>query len=79
MTIRSYLKIKKIENVKIDVDVVMESEKHENKRKSTFRRNIRISGTHDEVLKKRILLVAEKCPVHAVLKGEIEIISEIED
>ncbi|MBD0849297.1 bifunctional alpha/beta hydrolase/OsmC family protein [Maribacter arenosus] len=43
----------------------------------TFERQIKITGNFDDKQLKRLLQIADKCPVHKTLSGEAQIISEL--
>ena len=43
----------------------------------TFNREIKITGTLDEAQIKRILQIADKCPVHKTLHNEIQVITKL--
>lgn len=42
-----------------------------------FRRAIHVEGSLDEEQRKRLLQIAERCPVHRLLAGQTEIISRV--
>lgn len=86
MTIQMYARRKnwEVTNVTVHVD---HSRKHAEDCEScedasakieTFIRKIVLEGELSEEQKKRLLEIAEKCPVHKTLAGEIQIINQVE-
>jgi len=71
-TLRMYMDMKKWEVVEIVVDVEMIEDKPN--KITHFKREIQfIGGTLDEDQRKRLLTIAEKCPVHKVISGNVGI------
>lgn len=76
-TLKMYLDTKKWEVDKINVEVVAEQDKETNT--TTFNRVVTFEGDNlTEENKKRLLIVANKCPMHNVLMGEIIINTDLE-
>jgi putative redox protein len=48
-------------------------------RVDVFRRRIRLAGDLDAEQRKRLLEIADRCPVHRTLEGEIRIETEFEE
>jgi putative redox protein len=69
MTIKMYAQRKDwpLENTEIDVDI------KESPGKATFERMIRLIGPLDETQRKRLLEIADHCPVHKTLSSVIKI------
>lgn len=71
-TLRMYMNRKKWEATQIIVEVEMIEDKVNNV--TNFKREIQFIGhTLDEEQKKRLLIIAEKCPVHKLLTGSVAI------
>ncbi len=60
-------------------EVRMEVELLENDESSLFSRKIELIGNLDEAQKKRLLFVANSCPVHKILSHPIEFHTQIAD
>lgn len=75
ITLRMYINHKNlpIEDIKVDVDV----ETDKANKTSVFKRQIHIHGHYDESVGKRLLSVANACPIHKILEGSIHITSEL--
>jgi putative redox protein len=58
-----------------NVDVALEQQKVEGGHE--IRRTIRLDGPLDDEQRRRLLEIAEKCPVHKTLTGEIRIASKL--
>ena len=84
MTIRMYARRKKIALTHVSVDVIhdkIHAEDCSDCETSTgkvdqFRRVIRLEGTLDDETRKRLIEIADKCPVHRTLESEIRIVTE---
>lgn len=63
----------KLDEVAIEVDFIRNLKLN----KTTFTKNIRISGDLDEEQHAKLYEIAGRCPVHKMLAGEIEINSEL--
>lgn len=69
-TLRMYLNMKKWEVDQIIVHVEMEDDK--TNKVGVFKREIQFKGgSLDEDQKKRLLTIAEKCPVHRIITGNV--------
>lgn len=80
MTMRMYSDFKKFDVGKISVEVshkkvhakdcleCAESQKNEGGKIDVFERKIMIEGLEDEALAKKMLIIADKCPVHKTLE-----------
>lgn len=73
ITLRMYSDQKKWEIGEIDVDVELESTETE----TIFHRKIRFGSSITEEMKNRLLLVADKCPVHKIFSKGIKINTEL--
>ncbi|MDO9001320.1 MAG: OsmC family protein [Bacteroidota bacterium] len=69
ITLRMYSDRKEWPLEKIEVDVELNRDNENNI--TNFTRNIRLVGTLDDEQKKRLLLIADKCPVHKILSHQI--------
>lgn len=77
-TLRMYLNMKKWEVDEIVVQVEMEDDKPN--QVANFKREIQfVGGTLDEAQKKRLLTIAEKCPVHRIITGNVNIETSIQN
>lgn len=77
-TLRMYLNMKKWEVDEIVVQVEMEDDKPN--QVANFKREVQfIGGTLDEAQKKRLLTIAEKCPVHRIITGNVNIETTIQN
>ncbi len=93
ITLRMYAQRKKWPVTHIGVDVAYkksgfgadkrrggsDSDRPGNMMKSIFTRKITIEGDLDEAQLKRMLTIADKCPVHKMLEAETEIRTELVD
>lgn len=61
------------------IDVKIKFEKEDNTDHSKFTRNIQLIGNLDETQRKRLLTVANSCPIHKVLSNPIEISTKLTD
>jgi len=70
-TVRMYADQKKwsLEEVKVDVEL----ERNDSANKTIFTRKINFTGMLDESQRKRLMAVANACPVHKILSNPIEI------
>jgi len=70
-TVRMYADQKKwsLEEVKVDVEL----ERNDSANKTVFTRKINFTGMLDESQRKRLMAVANACPVHKILSNPIEI------
>ncbi|MCO5233017.1 MAG: OsmC family protein [Chitinophagales bacterium] len=75
ITLRMYINHKNILAEDISVEVNLEFDK--STQTTTYIRRIQIDGEFDEAVKKRLLAVANACPVHKMLSGTVNIQSEI--
>lgn len=69
ITLRMYANRKKIDVTKIDV--LVSSEQLDGK--TVFRRNVEITGVLNEEQHKRMLQIANACPIHKILTNPIEV------
>ena len=84
MTIRMYARRKKwpLEHVSVDVthDKIHAADcdhcETENGKVDQFRRVITLTGDLDDDQRNRLMAIADKCPVHRTLEGEIDIVTE---
>ena len=74
-TVRMYADRKQwpLEEVKVDIDL----EKDEAANKTMINRRIKFIGSLDEGQRKRLLVVANACPIHKILSNPIEIETEL--
>lgn len=75
ITLTMYANHKKWEIDEIKVDVSFEKDAKNNK--TTFKREVHISGNLDEKQRFRLLTVADACPMHKILMNTIEIETEV--
>lgn len=75
ITLRMYINHKNLPIDDIHVEVDLEVDK--TNKTSTFNRKIWIHGHYDESVGKRLLAVANACPIHKILEGNIHITSEL--
>ena len=73
ITLRMYANRKNIplEKIRVEVNAERDSEK------TLFQRQIYLEGTLDEVQRKKLLDIANACPVHRTLTHPIEIITSL--
>ena len=79
ITLRMYADRKKWPVTHIGVDVSYKKSGIGADMKSVFVRKITIEGALDEDQLKRMLQIADKCPVHKMLEAETEIRTELVD
>ncbi|MAZ72476.1 MAG: osmotically inducible protein C [Flavobacteriaceae bacterium] len=85
MTIQMYAKRKKwdVQNVQVDISynkqhaTDCENCEDENTKIDTFVREIKFEGNLDEKQLKRLLQIADKCPVHKTLHSETQILTKL--
>ena len=85
MTIQMYVKRKgwDLQNVEVHTSYgkthAIDCEDCENtsSKIDTFNREIKLTGTLDEAQIKRILQIADKCPVHKTLHNEIQVVTKL--
>ncbi len=77
ITLRMYAQRKKWPVSHISVDVAYKKSGFGAEIKSVFTRKITIEGDLDEVQLKRMMAIADKCPVHKMLEAETEIRTEL--
>ncbi len=77
ITLRMYAERKKWPVSHISVDVSYKKSGFGTDMKSVFIRKITIEGGLDETQLKRMLVIADKCPVHKMLEAETEIRTEL--
>ncbi|EHQ41148.1 OsmC family protein [Myroides odoratus] len=71
-TLRMYINMKKWEVGEIIVQVEMEDDKPN--QVANFKREITFTGASlDEAQEKRLLAIAERCPVHRIITGNVTI------
>jgi putative redox protein len=81
MTIRMYARRKEIALSRVSVDVTHEKRHVEDcedceakgARIDLFRRAIRLDGDLTDAQRRRLMEIADRCPVHRTLEGEIRI------
>ncbi len=73
ITLRMYADRKQWPLEKMDVEVLFE--KNDETNSSTLTRKIHFTGNLDEEQKKRLMLIADKCPIHKTLSNTITIIT----
>ena len=78
ITLRMYADRKEYDIEKIDVEIAMSRTDLSGVTHTLFERKIRITGNITDEERKRLFDIADKCPTHKVLKGEITITSTIE-
>lgn len=73
ITLRMYANRKEwnVDEIKVTVDTIQENTS------TLFKRNIEIKGNLDDVQRKRMLQIANACPVHKVLSQSILIETQI--
>ncbi len=71
ITLRMYADRKEWDIAAIETEVYVDWKKDE--LKTNFTRKINFTGNIDETQKERLLKIANSCPVHKILSGEIEI------
>src|SRR5699024_4202174 len=62
-----------------EAKVTVELERNPETKITTFEKNISIKGNLDEEQRERIFKIAEKCPVHRIIHGELKIESKLID
>lgn len=75
VTLKIYADRKEWDLGKIEINVSVENDKIA--QKAIFNRQIGFSNTLDNKQQDRLLKVAESCPIHKLLHGEIEVKTEL--
>lgn len=76
-TVRMYADRKEWDLQEVKIDMELDFVKEENK--TVINRKLEFIGNLDEEQKKRLLAIANACPVHKMLSNEIEINSQVSD
>jgi putative redox protein len=76
ITMRMYADRKKmaLEAIKINLSLAIEAQ---NPKETIINRKIELTGELSEADRDRLLLIADKCPVHKMLTNPIQIITEL--
>ncbi|MEY4593430.1 MAG: hypothetical protein RIR18_2325 [Pseudomonadota bacterium] len=77
MTIRMYAKHKKIPLDKIEVTLIYSKQEIDGKSRDHITREIALQGNLTEEQRERLLAIANKCPVHKALEGNLVISSKL--
>lgn len=77
ITLRMYADRKEWPLEAVDVKLNMNKETEAGKLTTNIERKIMLKGNLDEDQRKRLLQIANKCPVHKILTSTIEINSEV--
>lgn len=74
ITVRMYADRKEmpLEAIKVELAIL---EKEGNEQETSITRHIELIGNLDAAQRKRLMLIAEKCPIHKILKNPINIIT----
>jgi putative redox protein len=75
ITLRMYANRKGWDLTDVKVEVIFETDSVENKFK--IMRNIQLFGDLENDQKKRLINIADKCPIHKILTNPIEITTEL--
>lgn len=75
ITLRMYANRKGWDLTDVKVEVIFETDSVENKFK--IMRNIQLFGNLENDQKKRLINIADKCPIHKILTNPIEITTEL--
>lgn len=73
ITIRMYANRKQWDLRSITIELNMEKVISEGTEKTVIFRKLKFEGTLDDEQNKRLLFIADKCPVHKTLTGPVEI------
>lgn len=76
ITLRMYAARKEMKLDTVDVTVAIESETSQ---ASAISRRIRLGGELSPAERQRLLEIANRCPIHRLLSGEVQIHSELID
>lgn len=79
MTLQMYARHKKIAVDRVQVTVTSESSRESGMTNTTFHRRIEITGELDNTVRQRMLEIADRCPVHRVLHGEVTVTNALVD
>lgn len=77
ITVAMYAQRKEMPLESIDVDLTILHERLGNDAQLQIARDIRLSGALSDEQRARLLEVANACPIHKVLSGEVSIISTL--
>lgn len=77
ITVNMYARRKGWPLTEIDVDVAILEEQLGPQARLHLRRDIRLSGPLDDVQRQRLLEIANACPIHKILGGEISVSSQL--
>ncbi len=73
ITVRMYADRKKWPLQRIEAEVDGQSKREGGVMRSTFQRRVRLVGDLDDEQRARLMEIADRCPVHRTLEGEVEI------
>lgn len=77
ITLRMYANRKEWDVEQITVKLYFSKTADKNSPDSEIHRMIEVTGNLDELSRQRLLQIANACPVHKILTGEIKVFSEI--
>ncbi|MDJ0779689.1 MAG: bifunctional alpha/beta hydrolase/OsmC family protein [Gammaproteobacteria bacterium] len=86
MTLRMYAKHKQLPLENVDVRLLHErvhaedcADCESDRKIERITRQIRLEGDLDDAQRQRLLEIADRCPVHRTLEGDLQIVSELEE
>lgn len=77
MTLRMYAKHKKLALHKVEVTLTYSKQEIEGKSRDHIQREIVLEGELSEEEREKLLVIANKCPVHKALEGNLVVSSKL--
>ncbi|MEL7297755.1 MAG: bifunctional alpha/beta hydrolase/OsmC family protein [Pseudomonadota bacterium] len=77
MTLQMYARHKKLKVDRVHVAITSASSRGADGTRTTFHRDITIDGDIDQATKQRMMEIADRCPVHRIIHGDVSVTSSL--